>query len=131
MCDYSAEGAKRRDAVVGDQLVTARISQHTVGLVSKDDPTMAVCLKPGAQLIVSDIPQALQQQWGVGAVERAVFDQKVDGGFRDGVLFHKHPNELRLFHAMSFGISVSVEEVFADKPVSRKRKLFSALLPGR
>ncbi|HXR94442.1 MAG TPA: hypothetical protein VN718_01090 [Rhizomicrobium sp.] len=67
MCDYSLESAARRDAAVGDQLKTARIGVHgTIGLVSRHDPETAVCLLPGARLVVSGIPAGLQQQWGVG-----------------------------------------------------------------
>jgi hypothetical protein len=120
MCDYSLESAARRDAAVGDQLRTARIGVHgTIGLVSRNDPATAVCLLPGARLVVSGIPASMQQQWGVGEVAIATF-QKRDGrnvyqgpmGFyHDGVIFDGGRDTVVLFQEFPLEVEVSVETI--------------------
>jgi hypothetical protein len=120
MCDYSLESAARRDAAVGDQLKTARIGVHgTVGLVSHDDPATAVCLMPGARLVVSGIPAGLRQQWGVNEVAIATF-QKRDrasgyqgpmGFYHDGVAFDGAHGAVILFQEFPPEIEVSVETI--------------------
>jgi hypothetical protein len=120
MCDYSLESAARRDAAVGDQLRTARIGVHgTIGLVSRNDPATAVCLLPGARLVVSGIPAGMQQQWGVGEVAIATF-QKRDGrnvyqgpmGFyHDGVIFDGGRDTVVLFQEFPLDVEVSVETI--------------------
>ena len=50
MCDFSAQAAKKREAVKGDKLVVAKISSHTTGFVDINDQSMAVCILPGAEL---------------------------------------------------------------------------------
>jgi hypothetical protein len=58
------------------------------------DPTAApavcaVCLPPGARLLICDIPPRLQQQWGVTGREEAVFTQTsaAVNTYRDAVRF--------------------------------------------
>lgn len=120
MCDYSLESAARRDAAVGDQLKTARIGVHgTVGLVSRNDPDTAVCLLPGARLVVSGIPDGLRQQWGVGEVVIATFHKREErdtyqrpmGFYHDGVVFDGAPDRLVLFQEFPLEIEVSVETI--------------------
>jgi hypothetical protein len=49
----------------------------------------AVCLPPGARLLICEIPPRLQQQWGVGEREEAVFTQTsaAVNTYRDAVRF--------------------------------------------
>jgi len=49
----------------------------------------AVCLPPGARLVIRDIPPRLQQQWGVCDREEAVFTQisAAVNTYRDAVRF--------------------------------------------
>jgi hypothetical protein len=58
------------------------------------DPTAApavcaVCLPPGAKLLICDIPPRLQQQWGTGERETVVFTQTSAAAntYRDAVRF--------------------------------------------
>ncbi len=78
MCNYSLESVKSRDAVEGERLVTRRFYTGSLGFVSADDPELAVCLREGVQLVIRDIPTALQTQLGVGeeAVARFAFLSK-------------------------------------------------------
>src|SRR5260370_34828224 len=83
MCDYSLAGVRNRLAVGGEQLVVLRFSTGALGLAS---PTThrawlwfvkecAVCVPPGARLLLRDIPQDLRRQFGVRAAEEVTFVQ--------------------------------------------------------
>ena len=64
MCDYSLAGVPNRLAVEGEHLVACRFSTGSMGLTSGDGPlwewwfkqTPAVCVPPGARLLLRDIP---------------------------------------------------------------------------
>jgi hypothetical protein len=116
MCDWSAESVARRDAQVGDELVTRRISAHTTGLGSPKDVHTAVCVKPGTKLIFSGVPKEKQSEWGVGEVATATFGHKNAGAFRDGVRFEARPGTFVLFQHMPQGLSVTVE-LIPGKPI--------------
>ncbi len=89
MCDYSAEGVKNRKARVGDKLMASMLTEHTLGLVSPDQPDEAVCLDCGTRLIISNIPPNRQNDWRVGPTAPATFQQEdIElSGYRDGVVF--------------------------------------------
>jgi hypothetical protein len=118
MCDYSLHHFSNRPAVEGEQLLVHRFSTGTLGLASPSDlwvpeeppdqthrgwwsrvkswlslsgekPIPAVCIPPGAQLVLRDIPQCLQRQLAVGEEEEATFVQlSADPySYRDAVLF--------------------------------------------
>jgi hypothetical protein len=119
MCDYSLHALPSRLAVEGEQLLLHRFPTGTLGLASPSDlwtpaeppdqartgwwsrvkswlslsgtkPIPAVCVPPGAQLVLRDIPQHLQQQLGVGDEEEVTFDQlSADAySYRDAVRFN-------------------------------------------
>jgi hypothetical protein len=64
MCDYSLVSVPNRLAVEGEQLVAYRFSTGAMGLTSGDaslwrlwfKQTPAVCVPPGARLLLRDIP---------------------------------------------------------------------------
>jgi hypothetical protein len=95
MCDYSLTGLRTRLAVEGEELVLYRFPTGSIGLTSpaeleahrkefrgwqrRFDPRevpCAVCIPPGACLLLHDIPDHLQKQLGVGVVENVVFTQR-------------------------------------------------------
>jgi hypothetical protein len=52
MCDYSLEKVASRPAKVGDKLVTTRFKYSlTGGFCAIGEPNVAVCLKPGTELV--------------------------------------------------------------------------------
>jgi hypothetical protein len=52
MCDYSLEHVASRPAKVGDKLVTTRFKHSlTGGFCATGEPNIAVCLKPGTELV--------------------------------------------------------------------------------
>jgi hypothetical protein len=117
MCDYSLMAIPNRVAVSGDELVVHRFQTGSVGLASASDlckgqdrlkvhgfwqrlsqflnpPAIqslpAVCVPPGARLLVQDIPMRLQHEDRLKEVEEAVFIQVTEhvNTFRDAVRFH-------------------------------------------
>jgi hypothetical protein len=119
MCDYSLAGVPNRLAIEGEQLVVHRFDTGTIGMASSADfanpaekrgahglarwwsalrsflsPTLdrvncAVCIPPGARLLLRDIPKRLQHQLEVHDTEVVTFTQ-VDADayrYRDAVRF--------------------------------------------
>ena len=98
MCDYSLAGIRNRLAEEVEQLVVHRFSTGAQGLASPSrglirlwfakDPC-AVCVPPGAQLRLRDIPWDLQRQFGVDATEEVTFVQLNAAAYqyRDAVRF--------------------------------------------
>lgn len=103
MCDYSLMGVPNRLANEGDDLVVHRFSTGTIGLIASRAPTavapqklgyravweaikdffrdadthqsVAVCIPPGARLLVRDIPEDLQRACRTGPLELVTFTQ--------------------------------------------------------
>src|SRR5260370_9540228 len=82
MCDYSLAHYPNRLAEEGDQLLTCRFSSGTLGLTSQcvnlkeilcSIRTTAVCVPPGARLLLQDIPEQLQRSLRVADVEEVIF----------------------------------------------------------
>jgi hypothetical protein len=98
MCDYSLAHFPNRLAVEGEQLVVHRFDTLAKGLVPAC-PTLkqkvfpstlpAVCLPPGARLLLRDISQDLQRRLGVAEAEEVTFvEQSAEAfRFRDAVRF--------------------------------------------
>src|SRR5436190_14171264 len=104
MCDYSLMEVPNRLAREGEDLVVHRFSTGTVGLASSEDlqrpacfasarprgvwstlheffnppkaySVCAVCVPPGALLILHDIPPEMQRQCGTGPEDHVIFTQ--------------------------------------------------------
>jgi len=105
MCDYSLGGIPNRLAVEGEELVAHRFVTGSMGLASEADlrplevaqtrgskgfwqmvksvfegrprchEPAAVCIPPGARLIVKNISEDLRRKWGVEEEECVVFTQ--------------------------------------------------------
>ena len=104
MCDYSLMGLPSRLAIEREELVVHRFSTGTVGLASPSDLTTmgisrvpAVCIPPGARLMLQDIPPFLQRVQGVGETETVTFTQITakTNSHRDAVRF-AHGREILL-----------------------------------
>ena len=51
MCEYSLHAVATRPAEVGESLISSTFPHTTTrGFASENDPTMAVCLRPGTEL---------------------------------------------------------------------------------
>lgn len=118
MCDYSLMAISNRLAVSGEDLVVHRFGSGSIGLASHLDlqkrrealanqcsglwatlksffslqegpPIPAVCVPPGARLLVRDIPARLRQEGCLQPEEMAVFTQISAelNTFRDAVRF--------------------------------------------
>ena len=126
MCDYSLMAVPNRLAHEGEDLVAHRFPTGSLGLASPADlkraaepcpksrttfwraiveffdppetrPVAAVCIPPGARLVLQDIPIRLQEELGVGPVEEVTFTELTAAAhsYRDAVRF-ANGRELRL-----------------------------------
>lgn len=118
MCDYSLMAIPNRLAVEQEELVAHRFPTGSMGLASpadlrrvtdpppnqpkgfwaavknffnppRNEPVPAVCIPPGARLMLQDIPGRLQSELGVGAREEVTFTQisAAVNSYRDSVRF--------------------------------------------
>jgi hypothetical protein len=110
MCDYSLMGVPNRLAREGEDLVLHEFRTGSRGLtpgtsVTNTDTQMrfgvkrlfgnlepervAVCIPPGARLLLSDIPENVQNSFAVGASEEVTFTQLTAraNAYRDAVRF--------------------------------------------
>jgi hypothetical protein len=118
MCDYSLMNVPNRLAREGEELVAHRFASGSMGLASYADlhanidpsapskrtfwsmvkqileaPTAsqvpAVCIPPGARLMLRDIPEQMQHEHGIGAAEEVAFTQLTAAShrYRDAVRF--------------------------------------------
>ena len=111
MCDYSLHGINNRLAVDGEQLVVHRFRTGSIGMAAEADirpeknapkrpwhwifgppqriADCAVCIPPGARLMLRDIPMRIQRELGVRAAEDVVFTQLTaeTNTYRDAVRF--------------------------------------------
>ena len=124
MCDCALLGVPNRMAVEGEQLVVHRFRTGSLGLAApfgldstnpptgrphsfwvrlklfftptQRDSVRAVCMPPGAQLVLEDIPEQLHLAIGVGEIELVTFTRiKAPGAYRDAVRF-KNGHAVRL-----------------------------------
>jgi hypothetical protein len=143
MCDYSLMTLSHRLAVCGDELVVHRFETGAVGLAACSDVCRereqytgtgggvlgkllyflrsplpqsfpAVCVPPGARLLVRDISARLQQEIGLeSSVEEVVFTQTdLDFTFRDAIRFAN--GKLLSLQKLSVGQRVSVLSVGSE-----------------
>lgn len=136
MCDYSLMSLPNRLAVCGEDLVLHRFISGAMGLATpaevcrvhekqtievhgffakiknflyppEDPPCTAVCIPPGAHLLVRDIPEPIQRMAGTqSTVEEVVFTQTDTVGFRDTFRF---PNGTEvLVQRLAEGMRVTV-----------------------
>ena len=114
MCDYSLMEISNRLARPGEDLVIHRFRTGTMGLMSPTNhgpvivpqgtfwatvkdlfsfpstkPDCAVCVPPGAQLLLRDIPDSLQRELKIDSTESVTFTQVSAqvGTHRDAVMF--------------------------------------------
>src|SRR5579872_3371986 len=110
MCDYSLAEVKTRLAGEGEDLTVYRFPTGTLGFTSPAEleqrPEMrgwrswfrlppspcALCIPPGARLVLRDIPERLQSSLGIGTEEEVTFVQVgMDAGrHRDAVRFRNN-----------------------------------------
>jgi hypothetical protein len=98
MCDYSLAGLSNRLAVTGEPLIVRRFPSGCLGMSAPrrrwyealfPSFAVAVCIPPGARLLLQGIPAHLQAQLKVSSTEEVTFIQRTADAFthRDGVRF--------------------------------------------
>ena len=145
MCDYSLMALPNRLAVCGDELVVHRFELGSLGLATavevlrraneqKTSPDLtffeklkkwfyppvppqctAVCVPPGARLLLRDVPDKMQQLFCLySSVQEVTFTQIGTAGFRDAVRF-ANGKEL-LLQRLQEGQRVRVIALSAEEP---------------
>lgn len=120
MCDYSLTGLPNRLAVEGEELVVHRFPTGSMGLAPacpslsrwwSGKQTPAVCVPPGARLILFDVPEGLQRDLAVGPSEEVTFVQlsATPYQYRDAVRF-RSGREIRL-QDLKEGLRVDVRSL--------------------
>lgn len=123
MCDYSLMAIPNRLAEEGEDLITHRFPTGSIGFVSPRDLCIAelqsrpqrfwsavknflnppettsiaaVCVPPGARLMLQDIPLRLRRDLGVDAIEEVTFSQRTAAlhTYRDAIRFKNGPEIL-------------------------------------
>lgn len=159
MCDYSLMALPNRLAVCGDELVVHRFELGSLGLASASEvsnlekereipPNLsfferlkkwfyppapnsctAVCIPPGASLLLRDIPEKMQQIFCLqGPVQEVTFTQLGTVGFRDAVRF-RNGTEV-LLQRLSEGQRVRVLALSAEDSTSHEPFANRAVLSG-
>ncbi len=150
MCDYSLMAIPNRLAVSGEDLIVHRFSAKAIGLASpfdiqakkecrqtqgfwmrlkeffaQDERIPAICIPPGARLIVRDIPRDLQRTFGLrNDMEEAIFTQQTAtaDNYRDALRFNNGTEVLlqRLAEGQRVRVlSVSSSEEWEPHPETR------------
>ena len=146
MCDYSLMSIPNRLAVEGEDVVTYRFHSGSIGFASESDvrrmagsndprargfwlslrsystnsplaeAVCAVCVLPGARLLLQDIPEHLQHNLKVASSEEVTFVQMgMDAyTYRDAVRFESGL-EIRL-HDLIPGQRARVLQLSSDQP---------------
>lgn len=113
MCDYSLHAIRNRLAVQGERLIIHRFQTGSIGMApapeATEDPEVkvgfwrkffcldektrsaecAVCIPPGARLVLHNIPTSLQRRAQAGETEGVTFTQITarENAYRDAVRF--------------------------------------------
>ena len=141
MCDYSLAAMRTRLAVDGEELVVYRFPTQSLGLTSPAELEVckpevhgwrsqfnpravpcAVCIPPGACLLLRDIPRPLRRQLGLAAAEEVVFVQKSGstGRHRDGFRFRN--NQEVLLQQLAEGQRVDVRSLLSEAAIDEGDK---------
>jgi hypothetical protein len=155
MCDYSLMGLPNRLASEGEDLVVHRFPTGSQGLIPSEDfqkttdtarmrpdsfrslvkrffgsletnNMVAVCIPPGARLLLGDISKHVQHSFNVGPTEEVTFTEltATPNTYRDAVRF-KNGREL-LLERLNEGQRVRVLQLsLRDEPVHSVGKMTS------
>ena len=158
MCDYSLMSLPNRLAVAGEELMVHRFELGSMGLASVADvcrsrqipqvrergfwahlkrflfpPVMescpAVCVPPGARLLVRDIPERVQKELKLSEpIQEVVFTQLATIGFRDAIRF-TNGNEL-LLQRLTEGQRVRVLALSSEESELEPMPDFESVAPS-
>ena len=118
MCDYSLENYRTRPARAGEKYVTTRFPSGSVGLASPADCSTAVCVSYDTKLHIENIPEDMQQSFGIGPAEGVVFVRLENGPYHDAVRF-RTGTEVPL-HSLRPGITFTADVLLDAVPVGAR-----------
>ena len=122
MCDYSLFSIRNRLATEGEVLTVHRFSTGSVGLASPSDLDTAVCVPPGARLLVQEFPERLPSEIGIGQSETVVFFERTTKPYehRDAVQFNNGQDIL--LQQLAEGQRVTVLCLAAPEPLKGRQE---------
>ena len=155
MCDYSLMEYSSRLGVEGERLQVYQFSTGSKGLISAlplpkpksqnfwqaikdfftenpDQGSCAVCIPPGATLMLHEIPKSLQDSWLVSDTEKVIFIQKHAEPYqhRDAIRFKngKVASLQELVHGQAVDvIDLSVPEEYLETQTSDHLRSYEVL----
>jgi hypothetical protein len=153
MCDYSLGGLPNRLAADGEELIVHRFATYSIGLASPLDlqmkirearprdhshwhrfkslfdpapdcpPVRAICVPPGARLVLKSIPLDLRCKWDVGADESVFFVQtSAEANIHRDALRFRTGRQV-LLQELRAGMRVTVVSLGDDLSVEPERAL--------
>jgi len=120
MCDYSLEAYRSRPARQGEQYTTHRFPSGTVGCVAPGNTATAICIAFDSVLKLENIPQAVQEAYGVQPSEQVTLCRLEDALFQDGVRF-ANGKEISL-QCLGPGVTVGLVDDLVTKPIIGRAK---------
>lgn len=87
MCDYSLEAYQSRPAAIGEKLTLERFPSGSMGFATGPSCELAVCVAADARLRLEGLGEAVQEAYGVGAVEDVTMTRIESGTYKDAVRF--------------------------------------------
>jgi hypothetical protein len=129
MCDYSLETVDQRKARSDELLVTTKLGEFSsIGLVSPNNPTTAVCLVSGMRARIN-VTASMSRDFKIPAgAAMATFTQRElpskATGYRDGFVFDDSPDEQHLLQ--DFDLGVAIVPVGIDVAAEPTRELVDA-----
>jgi hypothetical protein len=87
MCDYSLELYQSRPAQEGEKYQTRQFSSGSIGFVAPGKNDVAICMACDMRLRLTNIPERVQEQYGLRSSEDVTFIHLDTGTYRDGVRF--------------------------------------------
>lgn len=130
MCEYSLELYRSQPAEVGEKYKLERFPSGTYGLAVGEGCTTAACLKEGSKLLVTGLGKTVQNGFGVGEAEEAVFIRLATHGphaHRDAVRFHN--GREAILQVLGGDVSImllSLPEEKSERPVVETPELIDA-----
>lgn len=114
MCDYSLEMYRTQPARAGETYTVTRFVSGTIGLASRERGDIPVCVACDSRLMLSGIPQHLQDSLHVGPEEEVTLVHLEQGPYRDGIKFAN--GRTICLQQLSPGIAARVTMLIGHQP---------------
>jgi hypothetical protein len=124
MCDYSLENYGSRTAREGERYLSTRFPSSSIGLTLPDDPSTAVCVSYGTELVIDNLPEYAQRCLGIGSVALATFVRFSGRRYRDGLMFSD--GKCVLLRQLDVGVGATVLRIPGEIEKINRQGAFAA-----